>query len=235
MQLIWMEAGLPRTWLMVLWPATPLTTGETLNPSCEEVFFSYFSLGWLFFTFFLYLSLSAHLTAGGAVAEKSPPFCVFIRDDAVRQTAASTANASTDAASVRKAGGVQPVTPWCVSPLPADPMASARPVRSTDSSKSSHAGSPNWAAWVRTVPADPQHSPWTLPPNFTSRRLWNFLFLLFVMTCVCVLQMVVSAMLDGEGLTAVKVITDHLFALSTKLFTPIERFLFVRQVTPCRL
>lgn len=69
---------------------------------------------------------TVHLTASGAVAEKSPPFCVFIRDDAVRKTAASTANASTDAASVRRAGGGLPATLWCVSPPPADPMASAR-------------------------------------------------------------------------------------------------------------
>lgn len=32
MPLIWMEAGLLPTWLMALWPATPLITGEPLIP-----------------------------------------------------------------------------------------------------------------------------------------------------------------------------------------------------------
>lgn len=34
MPLIWMEAGLPHTWLKAHWPATHLISGERSNPSC---------------------------------------------------------------------------------------------------------------------------------------------------------------------------------------------------------
>lgn len=88
------------------------------------------SVIYLFIFFNCHLSLfisplPANRTAGGAVAEKSLLFSVFISHDASHQTAAGTANVWTESVAVIRAGRVSPVTLFSVNPPPADLMASA--------------------------------------------------------------------------------------------------------------
>lgn len=147
MPLIWMEAGLPRSWLTAPWPATHRITGEELNPSCDTLLavvlchdisdcrcvllMIVFINGWCFFIFFychllpLITPLPANQTAGGAAAEKSPLFSAFISGDASQQTAASTASVWMESVSARRAGRGSPATLFPVNPPPADPMVSA--------------------------------------------------------------------------------------------------------------
>lgn len=64
-------------------------------------------------------------TTGGAANGTSRPSCVFIIHAAGRKTAVEMATVWREAVGVRKAGRAPPVTPWCVSRLPALPTVSA--------------------------------------------------------------------------------------------------------------